>query len=150
MAPGIVAEGVDHDILLRAMDENLWAFWRDYGRAPGAELHEDPTFAGSPRESPWLSSTASRTPGWPRTVSDPHWCAPRPSPTDVACLLCGGSARALGRLTSRRASSNTGSPWHGPWSGWRPTSPPWTDRRPAYPASASNAWEMRSCSDSGR
>src|SRR4051812_39792010 len=42
MAPGIVAEGVDHDILLRAMDENLWAFWRDYGRAPGAELHEDP------------------------------------------------------------------------------------------------------------
>jgi GNAT superfamily N-acetyltransferase len=22
------------------MDENLWAFWRDYGRGPGAELHE--------------------------------------------------------------------------------------------------------------
>ncbi len=30
------------DALLPAMDGNLWAFWRDYGRAPGAELHDGP------------------------------------------------------------------------------------------------------------
>ena len=27
--------------LLQALDENLWAFWRDYGSGPGAELHEE-------------------------------------------------------------------------------------------------------------
>ena len=26
------------------MDENLWAFWRDYGRVSGAELHEGVDF----------------------------------------------------------------------------------------------------------
>ena len=36
------AEDIASDVLLPAMDENLWAFWRDYGRAPGAELHEGP------------------------------------------------------------------------------------------------------------
>jgi hypothetical protein len=35
-------EGIGSDVLLSAMDENLWAFWRDYGRTPGAELHEAP------------------------------------------------------------------------------------------------------------
>jgi hypothetical protein len=33
-------EGIGPAALLRAVDENLWAFWRDYGRGPGADLHE--------------------------------------------------------------------------------------------------------------
>jgi hypothetical protein len=40
MAVPATIEGIGSTALLQAMDENLWAFWRDYGRAPGAELHE--------------------------------------------------------------------------------------------------------------
>jgi GNAT superfamily N-acetyltransferase len=36
-----VAEGIGPD-LLHHLEENLWAFWRDYGRTPGAELYEGP------------------------------------------------------------------------------------------------------------
>jgi len=41
MAVPATIEGIGSTALLQAMDENLWAFWRDYGRAPGAELHEE-------------------------------------------------------------------------------------------------------------
>jgi hypothetical protein len=34
------AEEIETDDLLVAMDDNLWSFWRDYGRVSGAELHE--------------------------------------------------------------------------------------------------------------
>ena len=40
MAGPVIVEGIGSAALLQAMDENLWAFWRDYGRGPGAELHE--------------------------------------------------------------------------------------------------------------
>jgi hypothetical protein len=40
MAVPAIVEGFSSADLLQAMDENLWAFWRDYGRGPGAELHE--------------------------------------------------------------------------------------------------------------
>jgi len=42
MVTDAIAEGTAPDILLPAMDENLWRFWRDYGRVSGAELHEAP------------------------------------------------------------------------------------------------------------
>jgi hypothetical protein len=41
MATRAIVEATGSDALLAAMDENLWAFWRDYGRAPGAESHEE-------------------------------------------------------------------------------------------------------------
>lgn len=44
MSASTVVEGISPDALLGAMDENLWAFWRDYGRVPGSELHEEPDF----------------------------------------------------------------------------------------------------------
>jgi hypothetical protein len=40
MAVPAVVESVGSSALLEALDENLWAFWRDYGGAPGAERHE--------------------------------------------------------------------------------------------------------------
>jgi hypothetical protein len=42
MAIPTAEEMIASDALLPALDENLWAFWRDYGRAPGAELHDGP------------------------------------------------------------------------------------------------------------
>ena len=40
MGPDILAEDTERAVLLSAMDENLWAFWRDYGQVSGGELHE--------------------------------------------------------------------------------------------------------------
>jgi GNAT superfamily N-acetyltransferase len=37
-----LVESIGSGTFLQAMDENLWAFWCDYGRGPGAELHEGP------------------------------------------------------------------------------------------------------------
>ena len=37
MVGPVIVEGIGSAALLQAMDENLWAFWRDYGRGPGAE-----------------------------------------------------------------------------------------------------------------
>jgi GNAT superfamily N-acetyltransferase len=42
MSAPAVLEGISPSALLSAMDENLWTFWRDYGRVPHAELHEEP------------------------------------------------------------------------------------------------------------
>jgi GNAT superfamily N-acetyltransferase len=39
---GSLIEDIGSPDLLPAMDDNLWGFWRDYGCAPGAELHDEP------------------------------------------------------------------------------------------------------------
>jgi GNAT superfamily N-acetyltransferase len=40
MTVSVLPADVDRGTLLHALEENLWAFWRDYGYGPDAELHE--------------------------------------------------------------------------------------------------------------
>ena len=110
MAGPAIVEGIGSAALLQAMDENLWAFWRDYGRRPGAELHKETDLR-------WFAS------GVPLAVFNgvPHVRLAEDgvepalariqtsvSRRGAACRPCGGSARTAGQPTSRHAWSGMG------------------------------------------